>query len=449
MVQNADRYATLAVPRYTSYPTAPHFTGAIGPDTARRWLSEIAPGTPLSLYLHIPFCRSMCAYCGCHTKVTRSDEPIVDYARHLALEIALVSGLMAEGQTVSAIHWGGGTPSLVPPESLRMLRRRLDMSFAMAPDMEHAMELDPRTVEDGLADVLAEIGINRASLGVQDIDPTVQEAIGRPQPLEVVAEAAGALRRAGITAINMDLMYGLPLQGIAEVVRSVEAVADLGATRVALFGYAHVPWFKKHQRLIDEAALPGTQERQEQVDAAGERLRALGYEPIGFDHFALPDDPMAVAAREGTLKRNFQGYTTDDAPALIGLGASSIGKLPQGYLQNAPEPRAWKRSIISGEPATLRGHAFIGDDRARADAIEALLTGFAADLGAVARAHGLAPTHFDADLQGLDDLVADGLAERDGRRVTIPLEARPFARIVAARFDSYLKASEARHSVAV
>jgi len=439
--------AERSVPRYTSYPTAPHFGPAVKGATYRDWLGLLPDDTSLSLYLHVPFCQTMCSYCGCHTKVTRKVEPIEAYRRHLEAEINLISGMTA-ARRVRHIHWGGGTPSMLGAIGLESVAQRLASRFDIGADTEHAIELDPRQVDDHLAAALVRMGVNRASLGVQDLNPHVQEAIGRIQPHDVVAAAVVALQRAGIDQLSFDLMYGLPHQSLDDLLRTIDQVAALKPGRLSLFGYAHVPWFKTHQRLIDEAALPDTVERFRQASAARDALIAHGYEAIGLDHFALPSDSMALMARDQTLKRNFQGYTTDLAEALLGFGASAIGRLPQGFVQNAPDIGGYQRAIDAGEPATVRGLALSLEDRVRGDAIERLMCDFSADLEAVARRHGVPNDFFDADLARLQPLEHEGLVSRKARTVIVSDAGRPLVRVVASLFDAHL-AKAGRHSAAV
>jgi oxygen-independent coproporphyrinogen-3 oxidase len=439
--------AEKAVPRYTSYPTAPHFTPAVTADTYRAWLGELSPCTSLSLYLHVPFCAAMCAYCGCHTKVTRRSEPVTAYRDHLLAEIDLVARLTPARQ-VRHLHWGGGTPSMLGEAGLTAIAERLAQRFRIGPGAEHAIELDPRQLDRGLAAALKRVGVTRASLGVQDLNPHVQEAIGRIQPLAVVAAAVEALHAAGIDALSFDLMYGLPHQSMADLMRTIDLATAMRPSRISLFGYAHVPWFKTHQRLIDEQALPDAVERFRQQTAAREALQARGYEAVGLDHFARPDDAMAVAARDQRLKRNFQGYTTDDAEALIGFGASAIGRLPRGFVQNAPDIGGYQRAVAAGAPATVRGLALSLEDRVRADAIERLMCDFSADLEAVARRHGVAGDFFDSDLAGLVPLESQGLVSCSDRTVVVSEAGRPLVRVVASLFDAHL-AKAGRHSSAV
>jgi len=431
------------VPRYTSYPTAPHFSAGIGPQAYAAWLGSLPQSATLSLYLHVPFCRELCWYCGCTTKAARRRAPVDAYAEHLAREIDLL-GAAIGGQRVVHLHWGGGTPSILGSDCLIDLVDRLAATFDIAGIAEHAIELDPRRVTPELAAALARIGITRASFGVQEFSPRVQRAIGRIQPFAQVEAAVDTVRGVGITDINIDLMYGLPHQTIGDVIRSAELAASLEPARLALFGYAHVPWFKPHQRLIEDAALPGAAERVAQMRAAADTLEECGYVPIGLDHFAARGRDMVRAARVGRLRRNFQGYTTDPADVLIGLGASAIGLMPQGYVQNASDAGSYTRAIAAGQFATAKGHALSADDRVRGRIIEQLMCDLAVDLDATEP-----PADFSAELDEIDALSAFGIVRREGRFVIMTEMGRPFVRLVAAAFDAYLPKHRARHSVAV
>ncbi|WP_310620957.1 oxygen-independent coproporphyrinogen III oxidase [Flexibacterium corallicola] len=443
------RYATRNVPRYTSYPTAPHFSNAVTATEYGQWLKELPKEEPLSLYLHVPFCREMCHYCGCNTKATKKMAPVVAFAETLLQEVDLMREYLGTGRPVHHLHWGGGTPSLLPRDYFLKLTEKLKSYFDFSPQIEHAIELDPRTVTPYLAETLAMAGINRTSLGVQDFDLDVQTEIGRIQPLEQVQKAVMALRGAGLEAINFDLMYGLPCQSEESIRKTVEYTRELGPSRVALFGYAHVPWFKKHQRLIDEKKLPGTQERIALADISRNALLDAGYEAIGLDHFALPDDEMAIALKRGTLRRNFQGYTTDTADTLIGFGPSSIGFLPYGYIQSDPSTRNWTRAIEEGILPTSKGIAIDDDDRCRAAIIERLMTVYHVDVEEMAKRFNMKLGDFAESFEALEPLETDGLVQVSGARVQVSEQGQRYIRVVAAAFDAYLKAQMAQHSVAV
>ena len=431
------------VPRYTSYPTAPHFTAAVNGGVYAQWLAALPPTATLSLYIHVPFCVELCHYCGCNTRAARKREPVEVYAERLLEEIDLLQGLA--GRRLTHLHWGGGTPSILGPALLETIAAKLASRFDLSALKEHAIELDPRRLDRSLVRTLQAIGVTRASLGVQDASPHVQQAIGRIQPFDLVVRAAEWLRAAGIANLNIDLMYGLPTQTVRDVAYSAELAASLGPQRLALFGYAHVPWFKTHQKLIDEAALPGLAERLQQAETAAETLCGIGYQAVGLDHFALPDDELAVAARAGTLRRNFQGYTVDEADALIGLGASAIGKLPQGFVQNAPDLGGYSRAVEAGNFPIVKGLALSDEDRLRAHMIERLMCDLALDLDTVAG--GIA--RFAPELAALAPLADEGLLTIDGGRIEITTRGRAYVRIAAAVFDSYLAASQKKHSVAV
>jgi oxygen-independent coproporphyrinogen III oxidase len=435
------------VPRYTSYPTAPHFGDAVGSDAYGEWLARIPEQAPLSLYLHVPFCHELCLYCGCHTKAIRRQAPLDAYAASLIAEIALVAertGL----RHVSHLHWGGGTPSILAGRNLAQIVARLDEAFDLGTLREHAIELDPRQLDSSLARVLARLGVNRASLGVQDFSPHVQDAMGRVQPFDDVARAVEMLRDAGIVKLNFDLMYGLPRQTVDDVRRSSMQAVALAPQRIALFGYAHVPWFRPQQRLIDAATLAGPVDRLRQMNAAREIFVAAGYRAIGFDHFARPDDDLARAAHDRTIRRNFQGYTSDGADVLIGLGASAIGCLPQGYVQNAPDVGGYQRAVAAGRLAAVRGIVLTRDDRVRRRIIETLMCEFAAEPSSIAAQFG-ADMRFDNEFERLDPLVRQGIVAAADGRVEMTEAGRPFVRLVAAAFDAYLGGAAQRHSVAV
>jgi oxygen-independent coproporphyrinogen III oxidase len=433
-------------PRYTSYPTAPCFHAGVEAASYRGWLETIDGGATASLYLHVPFCAAMCWYCGCHTTVAKSYGPIAGYAALLAREIDLIADVIPARLRVSQVHWGGGTPNLLSAADLQLVSKTIGRRFALTPQTEIAAELDPRSLDGDKVRALAACGVNRVSLGVQDIDATVQAAINRRQPYAVTAAAVGRLRACGIDRINLDLMYGLPYQTAAGIAATVGQIMALAPDRIALFGYAHVPWMKPHQRQIPEQALPDTAARVAQYQAASEAIAGAGYRAIGIDHFARPEDALARAAAAGTLRRNFQGYTTDDAPVLLGFGASSIGSLPQGYVQNDATIAGWRSAIAAGQLATRRGVALGGDDRLRRAIIERLMCDLAVDLACECGRHGVEPERFAAACDAMDALAARGLGWRRGWQLGVHERDRPLVRIVCALFDAYLAPSPARHS---
>ncbi|MFG1361231.1 oxygen-independent coproporphyrinogen III oxidase [Xanthobacter pseudotagetidis] len=430
------------VPRYTSYPTAPHFSAMDG-ETYARWLADAPAEAAVSAYVHVPFCAELCLYCGCHTQVARTRVPVEAYARRLVEEIGLVAARVPGHRRLTHLHFGGGTPTMLEDADFAAVMGALRTAFDFAPDAEIAIEIDPRVMDAGKARVLAREGFNRASLGVQDFEPKVQAAIGRTQSFETTRAVVEALRAEGIGAINLDLMYGLPHQDEASVRRTVEAALTLDPSRIAVFGYAHVPWMKKHQALIPEAQLPGPEARLAQAEAVAALLGDHGYAAVGLDHFARAEDAMAARARAGTLKRNFQGYTTDDAPLLLGFGTSAIGALPQGYAQNIASTPLWHKAVAEGRLPVARGIAVTAEDRLRRDVIERLMCDLEVDLDAACDRHGFARGTFAAEFAGMADLVADGLAEVSGGVVRVPEAARAFTRVACARFDARLAAQKA------
>lgn len=438
------------LPRYTSYPTAVQFHPGVTEASLRAWLAALPAEAALSLYLHVPFCRRMCWYCGCHTVVVNRAAPVEAYVDDLIEEIALWRAAIGARRRVVHIHWGGGTPSILGAAQWRRADAALRTAFAIAPEAEIAVELDPRTLSPGMVRALAETGVNRVSLGVQDFDPAVQRAVNRVQPFEMVAEVVARLRGARIDRINLDLMYGLPHQTEISVARTARQALGLTPDRVALFGYAHVPWMKRHQRLIDAAALPGAAERLAQFRAALAVFTAAGHVAIGLDHVARPDDPLAAAAAAaGRLRRTFQGYTDDDALALIGIGASAISSLPQGHAQNEAGVPQWRAAIRAGRLAIARGIEPDAEDRLRATLIERLMCDLALDIGATCRGHDADPNRFADTLPRLDAMAADGLLAREGWRIAVTPRGRPFLRAVAAVFDRHLDPQAGRHANAV
>ncbi|MDW6024820.1 oxygen-independent coproporphyrinogen III oxidase [Mesorhizobium sp. BAC0120] len=442
------KYGEARLPRYTSYPTAPQFSAAVGPETYEGWLRDLPPAQPVSLYLHIPFCRSMCWYCGCHTTITRQDEPILDYLDALRREIGMVAAATSQKLPVSDVHFGGGTPTIIQPAEFEALTDLLRHSFRFTDNAVVAVEIDPRTLTAEMAATLGSAGVGRASLGVQSFDPIVQQAINRIQSTEQTAEAVEKLRRHRVNRINFDLIYGLPHQTVRSCVDTAAAAITMRPDRLAVFGYAHVPAFKKHQRMIDDNALPDSAARNEQAAAIAETLIAAGYRQIGLDHFALPDDELALAQEGGTLRRNFQGYTTDTCETLIGFGASAIGKVGGGYVQNEVAPGSYARRIGAGCLATSKGYQLTAEDKVRAAIIERLMCDFEADIPAICSAHGFDPAQMLDDNVRLEELRKDGVLDIAEGFVRVRQDQRFVIRAVAAAFDAYLGQSGRTHSKA-
>jgi oxygen-independent coproporphyrinogen-3 oxidase len=421
------------VPRYTSYPAAPHFHAGVTAARYSDWLSHLDPLESISLYIHVPFCVELCLYCGCHTKATRRPEPVIRYVAGLRREIELLRAHLGY-RRLAQIHWGGGTPSIVGAAQMSAIVGDLHRHFDLTSLQEHAIELDPRHADAALVDGLSEIGVTRASLGVQEFSDRVQKAIGRVQPLETVARLVGRLREAGIASVNFDLMYGLPRQTVRDVENTARTTCVLQPSRIALFGYAHVPWMKKHQTRIEESTLPDSLERHAQLRAARAIFQDAGYLPVGFDHFASPGDELGIAAKEQRVHRNFQGYTIRHASALVGIGASSISRLPSGYAQNAADVGAYLRAIDSARLATVRGIELTREDRLRGEMIEALLCKMELDLRPFVAAIGRPLTQEKLALRRFSD---QGYVRLKDDLVSITEKGRDFARLIASAFDAY------------
>ncbi|MDE2578354.1 MAG: oxygen-independent coproporphyrinogen III oxidase [Hyphomicrobiales bacterium] len=437
-------------PRYTSYPTAVQFSNAVGQDQYRQWLKGLKrENGAVSLYVHVPFCDVMCWYCGCHTAVVNKRLPVMDYVGRLLKEIDLVADAIPERLDAASVHFGGGTPNMLTGAEMAEVLATLGRRFRFSPQSELAAELDPRLLSKEWIDEAVRGGLNRASLGVQDFDADVQAAINRVQPFDLVAESVAWLREAGVVSINMDLMYGLPRQTLASLERTIDQALSLDADRISLFGYAHVPWLKSHQKLIDESELPDPALRYAMQNRAADALEARGWRRLGLDHFAKPDDSLALAAADGSMRRNFQGYTTDAAPVLIGFGASSIGRMPQGYVQNHAAVPKWREALDRGELPVARGLAMTDDDRFRADIIERLMCDFSVDLASVADQHGRDTAELEPSFDALRAMEADGLVVLDKTKIEATRAGRDFIRTICTVFDVHLDREAVRHSQGV
>lgn len=441
----AERHAA-PVPRYTSYPTAPHFGAEVGPREAAQWMTLLPDDVRLSLYVHIPFCRELCWYCGCATTVVNGQQPVRAYLETLDVEMARVAELIPQAHRISHLHWGGGSPNSLTAREIGELAARTKERFNLDYGAEFAVEIDPRFMDAERVAAFHRAGVNRVSIGVQDFNPKVQAAINRHQPYETTRRVVSQLREAGIPSLNIDLVYGLPGQTQSSVARTVELVLSFDPDRIAVFGYAHLPEKIRHQRLINTAALAGPAERLGQANRIARTLLASGYVRVGLDHFAKPADTMA----SGSVKRNFQGYTTDAADVLIGLGASAISRFPQGYAQNAARVPDYQSRIAEHGLATARGLVLSNDDRIRAYVIERLMCDLVfseRDLRAEFGSAAAEPLIEEA--RALPEADRDGLVEptSDGFRVTE--RGRPFVRSICACFDAYFEQSAAHHAAGV
>lgn len=443
-------FAARAVPRYTSYPTAADFTGAVGESDAAHWAASVAPGKPLSVYLHIPFCETLCWYCGCATSAPNGYRRVGEYAARLKAEIDVWARALGDHGGIGHLHFGGGSPNALHTDDFNALIAALRGRIGIRPGAEIAVELDPRTMHDGQVEAFAAAGVTRASLGVQTLAPAVQTAVNRIQPPDMVAGLVASLKSASVAAINMDLMYGLPHQTTEDVVAAAQFAAEQGAARISVFGYAHLPWFAKHQKAIDEAALPDLMGRLEQAGAAADALVAAGYLPIGLDHYARADDALAVAYQEGRLRRNFQGYADDPCETLIGMGATSISQFREGFVQNLKDRKAWSETVAAGRLPLERGITLTPDDRLRARAIERLMCDLAVDAAEVCGEMDAPESSLDDALDRARALQTAGLCTVSGTRIDVPDAARLFLRTVAQCFDARTPAApQQRHAKAV
>ncbi|MCL4188280.1 MAG: oxygen-independent coproporphyrinogen III oxidase [Rhodobacteraceae bacterium] len=435
------------VPRYTSYPTAPHFAGAVDHRLFAAWAAAIPHGTAISLYVHVPFCRRLCWFCACRTQGTSSDAPVRSYVETLKAEVALAAAALPEGTRLARLHWGGGTPTLMPAESITDLAGAILAAFPLAEGAEFSVEIDPNEIDDARLDALAAAGLTRASIGVQDFDPEIQSIIGRDQSYEVTRAAVEAIRARGVKSLNADILYGLPTQSARRISDSVQKLLSLSPDRVALYGYAHVPWMARRQTMIPPDSIPRPEERLRLFETARRLFVWDGYDEIGIDHFARPADGLAVAARTGRLRRNFQGYTDDTAPVLVGLGASAISRFPQGYAQNAAATSEYVRAIREGRLATHRGHSFTTEDLWRGRAIEALMCDFRIDAEELRRGFGAPPEALAAAFRAAAEAFPEMVAASPASFEILP-RGRPLTRMVARSFDAY-DLSKAGHSSAV
>jgi oxygen-independent coproporphyrinogen-3 oxidase len=435
------------VPRYTSYPTAPHFSTAIVASDFARWIEAVPAGSEISLYIHVPFCRRLCWFCACRTQGTASNDPVIAYVQTLLQEIALLRDHLAPGIRLKRLHWGGGTPTLLPAAEISRLAEAILRVAPLAEGGEFSVEIDPNEIDAERLDALAAAGMTRASVGVQDFDPEIQSTIGRIQSYDLTRDVADMIRARGISSLNADILYGLPHQTQRRIAESVQKLLSLSPDRVALYGYAHVPWMSRRQQMIRSDAIPTPEERLHLFETARRLFTWDGYAEIGIDHFARSGDGLARAQATGRLRRNFQGYTDDSAPVLIGLGASSISRFPQGYAQNASGTSDHTKAIRAGQFSTHRGHAFAGEDLLRARIIEALMCDFRVSRAELLRDYDATPARLDSLFAAARDTFGSFL-QVTPEGASIPAEGRPLTRMIAQAFDAYDQ-TKARHSAAV
>jgi oxygen-independent coproporphyrinogen-3 oxidase len=436
-------------PRYTSYPTAPHFTDAF---QLADWEAHIANNNasadrPLSLYFHIPFCDTLCWFCGCTTVISRRREPIDEYLEYLFREIDLYADRMHDEREVVQIHFGGGTPTHLTPDQILAVGRKIRQRFNVASDAEISCEMDPRGLTLEHIQALRDAGFNRASLGVQDFSPDVQRAVNRIHDEEMIRGVLENIRSTGFQSINLDLIYGLPLQTPASFERTIESVLDLDPDRLAVFSYAHVPWMKPHQKLIHEEDLPAPEDKLLMLKYIVETLTDSGYEYVGMDHFAKEDDELTRAQRAGTLQRNFQGYSTRAGADIYALGMSSISQLPRSYGQHAKELPKYYAAIDAGRLPIEKGVMLTDDDVLRRTVIMRLMCDMALSFETLSEETGVNLREYLAEeIEALEPLERDGLLERTWEGFEVTPAGRLLVRNIAMTFDPYLVESRARYS---
>ena len=432
-----------AGPRYTSYPTAVQFHAGFGATEYREQaLASNASRRPLSLYVHIPFCDTVCFYCACNKIITKNRRHAAPYLDHLHQEIALQGALFDRSRPVTQLHWGGGTPTFISAEQMRALMQVTREHFRLLDDDsgEYSIEVDPRETDDHTIALLRKLGFNRLSLGVQDFDRRVQEAVNRIQPREITLKVMEAARREGFKSISVDLIYGLPLQTVASFSRTVDDIIAQRPDRISVFNYAHLPDLFKTQRQIDGGALPPPAEKLEILKTVIERMTEAGYVYIGMDHFAKPDDELAQAQQAGTLYRNFQGYSTHADCDLIGLGATSIGMVGDSYSQNLKTLEEYYARIDEGRLAVFRGVRLDADDRLRRAVITDLICHFHLDFTAVERHFGIRfRDYFASEWVELADMQADGLLALSETDIRVLPAGRLLIRNICMVFDRYLR----------
>ncbi|HXC30894.1 MAG TPA: oxygen-independent coproporphyrinogen III oxidase [Verrucomicrobiae bacterium] len=427
-------------PRYTSYPTAPVWQDNFGPDDLEEFYATAnAASTPVSLYMHLPFCESLCLFCACNVVITKDHSVAPPYIEILEREIERVARSVSRERRVVQFHWGGGTPTYLTPEQMEGLFRFAAERFSFAPDAEIGIEIDPRVTTQAHLETLRRLGFNRLSMGIQDFHPEVQEAIHRIQPLELTGGLIESARALGFDSINVDLIYGLPLQTAERFSHTVEQVVDLNPDRVAMFSYAHVPWLRKQQGAL-ATRLPEGMEKFRIFRAGLERFLDAGYLYIGMDHFARPNDELAVAQRERTLHRNFQGYTTKAGADLYGMGVSAISSIAACYAQNDREVAPYRERIERRGLATMRGYRLTEDDLLRRAVISRILCHGVLHKNEIEREFGISfDKTFAPEIQRLAPFVSDGLLEIGDDVLRTTLLGRIFIRNIAMVFDPYLE----------
>ncbi len=446
-----------AVPRYTSYPTTPHFQ-QMSPesnDLHLKWLKSLSSENKISLYIHIPFCKEMCWYCGCNTKATHSYRPVEKYVEHLIQEIEVLSKNLEANLEIYNLHFGGGSPGYLTADDFTRIVNVIKKHFKLSLIAEFSIELDPRLVTQDRIEAYANAGVNRVSIGVQDFNQDVLNSVNRAQPYELTRKTVELCRWNHIPHISFDLLCGLPHQKVETMLETIDKACDLAPDRISFFSYAHVPWMKKHMKLIEEEFLPNTEERLNLFEQGKNRLHTHGYKMIGIDHFAKEQDRLIIAKQYGTLRRNFQGYTTDQYDTLIGLGTSAISQFKEGYTQNAHDIPIYTESLDKDELPSKKIYSFNSTDYSHADIIEDLMCHFQTDLSLISEKYALQQDYFIPYLDALEEYHEQGVIRLSGAPEApfIEITEKPyiFARLVASVFDKHKAKSgtEKKHSNAI
>jgi len=437
-----------SVPRYTSYPTTPNFNDKINNDTYESWLKKLDKNKKISLYIHIPFCDSLCYFCGCHTSVVNKYKPIENYVNLLLREIEILGEKLESKFNVSHIHFGGGTPSILKGAELWLIMQSIKKRFNILKDCKIAMEIDPRFFKQNLTIILNDCGFDRISIGVQDFSQNVQNLINRKQSFEITKETVNHLRENNISNINIDLIYGLPKQKVQTFTDTLEKISTLRPDRISVFGYAHIPWMKKHQRLIKFKPL-NNENRLKFYRLASHCFLSNGYEPFGIDHYAEKSSSIIRNIKNRKLQRNFQGYTEDDAEALIGIGASSISSLPNGYVQNITQTADYIRALKKNKLPISRGYELKTEDKIYSIVIKELMCHLNVDLKQVTKKFSKDINLFSPNIKKLKPFIDAGYVDFQNFVLSIKPEARPLVRIICSAFDQYFVPKTKRYSFGI
>ncbi len=435
------------VPRYTSYPPANRFLPTVGAENQQNWLKSLPVDEPVSIYVHIPFCRRLCWFCACRTQGTKTLSPVESYVDDLIKEVETVGSKVPAGLRMSRLHLGGGTPTLLSAAMMDRMLRSIFEVFSPSGMFEFSVEIDPTEASPEVLDVLSQWGMKRASIGVQDFNPRVQEAIGRVQSFEDTSDVVNKLRANGVASLNVDLLYGLPHQEVETLVDTLDRVVSLRPDRIALYGYAHVPHFSKRQVMIPSEDLPSAERRFVNSEIAKQRLLAIGYKALGIDHFALADDSLAIANRQGKMRRNFQGYTDDPCQTLLGIGASAISKFKQGYLQNSVATATYRSRVRETGLAAQKGHVMDGDDLFIKDLIDSIMCAGCIETAKILQQHPDRTDQLSAHLKALRSSFPKAV-NFDGTNLSLRTNMIALTRIIAAHLDKEITEHHV-HSIAI